>query len=215
MPYIIAALERAVDHGDRPIAPPPEPLTVEVTLNGRDSEDVRALAEEDYRTPAQQVGWIVSQWLKPRRLCAHGFKPQTCPMCVPYPKGTLTTAQPTIQIASAAPAAPPAEAPAGLMPLYHVGDGSAGSGCGKVGLLVARRLTGTVQPGDVFHCGKPGGAPCHHEAAEGAVFLGGPLTCCQCGGAMSPASWSYGDDDRPERPTTSRATMARMETPQQ
>lgn len=172
-------------------------LTLEVTLNQFDSTLIEAMAKDDYRTPSQQVGWIVSQWLKGQA------RPVPAVARLAAANGYATPPQAPTLISSA-----PIEEPTDLLPIYHVGDGSAGSGCGKVGLLAVRRLAGIVRPGDVYHVDKAGG-PCIHDHRTDERYEGA-LTCCQCGGVMSPATWSYSGDDEPERPSTSRATMAKM-----
>lgn len=102
------------------------PRTFEVTLNARDAAFVLSEAEDEYRTPEQQVGWIVSNALK-------GIAQK------PVPR--ITTASPFGFDAEGSGPAPE------LIPVYHTE-----TGCGRVGLLFRRRLGvgDSVLPGDVF-----------------------------------------------------------------
>jgi len=147
---------------------PPQPLTLAVTLNRRDAQIVLALAEDEYRTPAQQVGWIVAQWTK---LHASTHRAPSSPVA--------STPAPASSNGTAPPSAP-------LVPVYHVGDGSAGSGCGKVGLFFRRPIgTGdTIQPGDAVQL-------------DGAPLTSGPLVCGQCGApfTMAPRNWRAGHEE--------------------
>ncbi len=155
----------------------PGQLTVPVTLNARDAAVIVAMADEDYRTPAQQVGWVVAQWLKLHRATATAQQ------------GTAALADGAAQ-GSSAPrpdgTAQPAAAPPELIPVYHVGDGSAGTGCGKVGLFFRRRIGpgDTIGPGDVVRL-------------DGQPLTAGGLVCGACGGplTMAPRNWRAGHEE--------------------
>jgi hypothetical protein len=156
--------------------PAPAPLEVQVALNARDARAVREMAEEDYRTPAQQVGWIVAQWLKLHRSTMQAPVPAHEP-------GRNGTAEPSAALLGASAAERGAASP---IPVYHVGDGSAGSGCGKVGLFFARPLGegSTIGPGDVL-------------LLDGTPLTAGGLVCGACGGpfTMHPRNWRAGTEE--------------------
>jgi hypothetical protein len=163
-----------------PVAPVavPEPLTVEVALNAADAAVIRSLAEEEYRTPAQQVGYVVHLWLGLHRKV--GATQATTPQ--PVPSNGHASPSP---VPSPPATPPPGDVPA-LLPVWH--DGSKG-GCGKVGLLFARR----IRPGDVI-------GPADVFNPDGTRLTSGPLLCGaeiapgrRCGQPMSPNNWSFED----------------------
>lgn len=160
-------------HRHAPPAPPSSPLTLEVTLNARDAAVVLALAEDDYRTPAQQVGWIVAQWMK-----LHATTHRT--------PATPAPASSPANSSNGHSAAQPSSAQPVAIPVYHVGDGSAGSGCGRVGLFFRRPIGpgDTIQPGDVL-------------LLDGSPLASGGLVCGHCGApfTMAPRNWRAGSEE--------------------
>src|SRR5262245_35183179 len=170
---------------------PPDALTARVTLNPRDARVIRELREEHYRTPARQVGRLVAQCLK-----QHGATHRASTAAPPGFAGgspAPTSAAPSAGApphsnGSAVPSsAPPALAPApgtpAPIPVYHIGDGSAGSGCGRVGLFFTRPIGegSTIGPGDVL-------------LLDGTPLVAGGLVCGHCGGpfTMAPRNWRTG-----------------------
>jgi hypothetical protein len=172
-----ADLRAQLDAARAPPTPPPEPLTLEVTLNARDAAVILALAEDDYRSPSQQVGWIVAQWLK---LHATTLR---APASSPAPSSNGHSSPPA-PVSSPPHGAP--QPPAGLIPVYHIGDGSAGSGCGRVGLFFQRPIGegDTIGPGDVVRL-------------DGSPLTTGGLVCGHCGGplTMGPRNWRAGSEE--------------------
>lgn len=150
----------------------------DVLLTIEDAERIEADALEQYRTPAQQIAYIVH---------AHFTKPQrpAGPVIPDFIPRNGTAAPPSY---TPAPPAESDDAPE-LLPAYHVGDGSGddmptGKGCGKVGVLLTRRIKPgeAIRPGDVFTIN---GLP---------IPQGSGIMCGGCGQPIAPASWRIADE---------------------